>query len=116
MATSLSNLKRASNMIYLIGRWVYLIDALDDLEEDFKKKNYNPFLVKYGSNFDDPDFFVKIREKEKAPIDFLVQRIRQEYENLKIDPSINRNLVENVIFYGLPGTSTKILDKRTMKN
>ncbi len=115
MANSLPNLKRASTMIYLMGKWIYLIDALDDLEKDSQKRNYNPFLVKYGYDFDTPDFFVKIREEEKSPINFLVFRIQEEYEKLKISPSINRNLVENVIFHGLPGISTKILDKRMMK-
>lgn len=28
---------------YLLGRWVYLMDALDDLEEDIQNDNYNPF-------------------------------------------------------------------------
>lgn len=28
---------------YLLGRWIYLMDALDDLEEDIKHDNYNPF-------------------------------------------------------------------------
>lgn len=31
---------------YLLGRWVYLMDALDDLEEDLRKGRYNPFLRK----------------------------------------------------------------------
>lgn len=30
---------------YLLGRYVYLCDALDDLEDDRKKGNYNPFLA-----------------------------------------------------------------------
>ena len=34
---------------YHVGRFVYLIDALDDLAEDAKKGNYNPFLLYYGS-------------------------------------------------------------------
>lgn len=34
---------------YHIGRFVYLIDALDDLEEDAKSGNFNPFLLRYGS-------------------------------------------------------------------
>jgi len=29
---------------YLLGRYVYLCDALDDLEDDRKTGNYNPFL------------------------------------------------------------------------
>lgn len=34
---------------YHIGRFVYLIDAFDDLAEDEKSGNYNPFLAHYGS-------------------------------------------------------------------
>ncbi|MBP5230278.1 MAG: hypothetical protein ILO68_00980 [Clostridia bacterium] len=34
---------------YHIGRFVYLIDALDDLEKDEKSGSYNPFLVQYGT-------------------------------------------------------------------
>ncbi len=32
-----------------LGRFVYLTDAYDDLEDDAKSGNYNPFLCKYGS-------------------------------------------------------------------
>ena len=34
---------------YHIGRFVYLIDAYDDLESDEKSGSYNPFLLCYGS-------------------------------------------------------------------
>lgn len=27
-----------------LGRWIYLIDAVNDLETDIKKRNYNPFI------------------------------------------------------------------------
>lgn len=30
-------------MGYNLGRWIYLMDAADDLEEDREKNNYNPF-------------------------------------------------------------------------
>ncbi len=39
----------AENCGYHIGRFVYLIDAFDDLESDSKSGNYNPFIMKYGS-------------------------------------------------------------------
>lgn len=52
-------------LCYNIGKFVYLADALDDLAEDAKKGNYNPFLAAY------PDFgkggkraFVKKRESD----------------------------------------------------
>lgn len=33
---------------YFLGRWVYIMDAADDLTEDLKKKNFNPFISKLG--------------------------------------------------------------------
>lgn len=32
---------------YCVGRWVYLIDAADDLEKDFKRKNFNVFINQF---------------------------------------------------------------------
>jgi hypothetical protein len=33
---------------YHLGRWVYLIDASDDLPEDLKKKQFNPLVQKFS--------------------------------------------------------------------
>ncbi len=34
---------------YHIGRFIYLADAFDDLEQDAKSGNYNPFILHYGT-------------------------------------------------------------------
>lgn len=31
---------------YFLGRWVYIMDAADDLREDLKKRKFNPFIQK----------------------------------------------------------------------
>ena len=38
----------AKTLCYNLGKWIYLIDALDDAEKDLKKKQYNPFVAHYG--------------------------------------------------------------------
>ena len=38
-----------SRLGYLLGRWVYLCDALDDIGEDIAKKRYNPFVLRSGA-------------------------------------------------------------------
>lgn len=35
---------------YCIGRWIYLMDAYDDVLDDIKKKNYNIFLKKFDND------------------------------------------------------------------
>lgn len=35
-------------ILYHVGRWIYLADAWDDLSEDRKSGGYNPLLARYG--------------------------------------------------------------------
>ena len=35
-------------ILYHLGRWVYLIDADDDLKKDAESGNYNPVALRYG--------------------------------------------------------------------
>ncbi len=35
-------------ILYHLGRWVYLIDAADDLKKDQESGNYNPVALRYG--------------------------------------------------------------------
>ncbi len=34
-------------LLYHVGRWIYLIDAWDDLEDDIRSGGYNPILERY---------------------------------------------------------------------
>lgn len=35
-------------MLYHLGRWVYLVDAADDLKKDAASGNYNPVALRFG--------------------------------------------------------------------
>ena len=35
-------------LLYHLGRWIYLVDAADDLEKDFASGSYNPLICRYG--------------------------------------------------------------------
>ncbi len=35
-------------MLYHLGRWIYLVDAADDLKKDAAGGNYNPVALRYG--------------------------------------------------------------------
>ncbi len=40
---------RLLDLTYNVGKWIYLIDALDDMPKDNKKSQYNLFVSAYGS-------------------------------------------------------------------
>ena len=35
-------------LLYHLGRWVYLVDAADDLKKDAANGNYNPVALRFG--------------------------------------------------------------------
>ena len=35
-------------LLYHLGRWIYLVDAADDLADDFSAGSYNPLIFRYG--------------------------------------------------------------------
>lgn len=50
-ATQLEPAWRASavgQILYHVGRWIYLVDAWDDLPEDRQTGSYNPILARFG--------------------------------------------------------------------
>jgi hypothetical protein len=40
--------KLAHTIGYHVGRWIYILDAADDFEEDVKSGRYNPLICLYG--------------------------------------------------------------------
>ena len=36
-----------------MGRWIYMIDALDDLSDDLKDGSFNPLALQFGLTVDD---------------------------------------------------------------
>ncbi len=106
--------EKAAFLLYLIGKWVYLVDALDDLEEDLKKKNYNPYVMKYQARLSKMDFLQFsqfVRATEEIPMNFLISRIQDEFFKLENDMKRNSSLIRNVLFCGIPKMTRKVLSK-----
>ncbi|MCH5185606.1 MAG: hypothetical protein J1F64_05705 [Oscillospiraceae bacterium] len=87
---------------YDLGRWIYIIDAIDDIEEDFKYSMYNPFLeAENVKNIKDiKEFKNKIFLSEERMLTYTLYRLSAAFEL----PDIKRNksVLENIIYSGLP--------------
>ncbi len=79
---------------YCMGRWIYLIDAADDLEKDRKSGNYNPFLLAT----DETDIAV-LRERAGASLNGSLAECKAAYELL----TIRRfdGILRNVLDFGM---------------
>jgi hypothetical protein len=93
---------------YLIGRYVYLCDALDDLEDDEKSGNYNPFLRKY--DHENPEQRRLVREEAKQSLYLTVGEIAKANDLLtlyKFEP-----ILHNIAHLGLRAGVEEILHKK----
>ena len=92
-------------LCYSIGKWVYLIDALDDYDKDIKKKNYNPFYACFRENCKKD-----MLEKNAEEIDFVFKSVFSEniecLKNIKF--YFNHDLTDNIILRGLPAATFRI--------
>lgn len=88
-------------LLYHLGRWIYLIDAWDDLEEDLKRGRYNPVASRYHLKAGDEAAKQQARES--------LERTVIHSENLAISAfhlgayGHSTPLVENVLCAGLQG-------------
>ncbi|MDD4002878.1 MAG: DUF5685 family protein [Clostridia bacterium] len=93
-------------LFYSIGKWVYLIDALDDLEKDKKNGNYNPLIAAYGSFDDLAEFKTKIKTDLQFTFNCIFNTIEESFNNIKFN--FNTDIIRNVLFGGLK-TRTNLL-------
>ncbi len=96
------------NLLYGIGKWIYLIDALDDYDKDIKNNNFNVFKNIYKAN----DYKSLISEHE-SDISYIFNSvfmlIAENFKNIKT--YYNTDLVTNIITRGIPTKTMQIIKK-----
>ncbi len=91
------NARILSQMLYHIGRFVYIIDALDDLAEDMTRDEYNPIAERFGifSGVLPED----IKEEVLTTLGHSVNAVSLAFNLL--DESENTGLIRNIIELGM---------------
>lgn len=91
---------------YGVGKWVYLCDAADDIEDDLKSGSYNVFVnmlsLKKGDELTEGDRLVIERCLNMSCA--LATESFEEAENKTLEP-----IVRNIIYSGTEKTMTNVL-------
>lgn len=107
---SAENFSLLYDLGYNLGKWIYIIDAYDDLEEDMKKEKFNAINCTLNSKkLSFPDFKVSIESR----IDFLlVTCARNCFECLnKLPLETNKDILYNILQFGLLEKMGKVFNK-----
>lgn len=91
------------NIGFNLGKYIYILDAYEDLEEDNKKGRYNPFI----------DYIDK-KEELKNKVDRLISMslgmATKNIEQLNLE--FNKSIIDNIIYSGVYLRYKSILEDR----
>lgn len=93
-------------MLYHLGRWVYLVDAADDLKKDVRSGSYNPLPLRYGLTGDtltDP-----ARQELARTLDGSIRAMAAAFELW--DFGDYGPVIESTVYQGLYAVGTSVLD------
>jgi len=93
---------------YNLGKWIYILDAYDDLDDNVKKKAYNPLIYQYGYNNETIcEFKARIKERVEFNLTYALSQIAKAHELLKLKS--NSAIIENIIYMGMLRKTENIL-------
>ncbi|MGL5312318.1 MAG: DUF5685 family protein [Peptostreptococcaceae bacterium] len=85
-----------------VGKYIYLLDAYEDLEKDYEKGRYNPFIE-----------YIDKREELKVRVDKLISlslgMLGKSVDNLNL--KMNTGIIENIVYSGVYLRYQNILEK-----
>lgn len=87
-------------ILYHVGRWIYLADARDDLAEDMRIGTYNPILLRYGQEGNDTELK-----------DTMARSLEMAGAALQLgDFGCRMPVLENILYLGLPTVQKAVFD------
>jgi hypothetical protein len=101
---------------YHLGKWIYLMDAWDDLEDNIKTGAYNPLVYRY--EYDEVESVEAFRERIQGTCEWHLLvccgEMGKALDLLEIRK--NNGIIENIVYLGLLRRTEKVLGKEDKSN
>ena len=97
---------------YHLGKWVYMIDAVDDIEENIESGAYNPLLYRFEFDADNEtadEFRRRIEPSLRFNLYHYLAMLSRCTDSLNIKK--NAGILENVIYFGLNRKTEEIITR-----
>lgn len=93
-------------LFYHLGRWIYLIDAVDDLAKDMDSGSYNPLVHRFGLTV--PQFTDEVRCDVSMTLDSSIRAMAAAFELWNF--GVYNAVIESAVYHGLYAVGTAVLD------
>lgn len=107
-----NDLQYLKNLGYNLGKWIYIIDAFNDLEKDIKNNSFNPILNLEDTIKKDEititEFKTQIKDKFSSLLTYINLKCLENFQKLSLVK--NYDLIENILQLGMPFKSDKIVN------
>lgn len=97
-----------AQLLYHLGRWIYLADGVDDLEEDRKRGRYNPVTARF------PRWGLEERNYLRQSMDHSLALVGAAFQLLPPNPW--SGVLENIIYSGLPNVEELVFSGKWREN
>ena len=94
---------------YVVGRWIYILDAAADLEKDIKKNRYNPFKSELKEN----NINEFLKQRVLPSLNMCIGEAENAFELLNIERF--KNILGNIIYVGLEESQNAVIFKEKVK-
>lgn len=94
---------------YHLGKWIYLMDALDDIDENIESGAYNPLLYRFEYEPGEAGFKERIMENCTFNLFHYLGEIGMALDLLDIKK--NKGIIENIIYKGLHRKTEEVTQK-----
>lgn len=99
-------------LCYAVGKWIYLIDAIDDYDKDVKKKRYNVFYRAYGAKTRE-----ELVKEHGEDLSFLFRTLfftmREALSEVKFH--FNHDLTDNIVMLGIPAVTKRVFHAEALE-
>ena len=99
-----------------LGKWMYLIDALDDIEMNLTDGNYNPLIYRFDFRHGEEreeDFVERLLPQTEFLLFHYLGEMGKAYDLLELRK--NKGIAENILYFGLYRKTEDILKKYKQK-
>lgn len=93
-------------LLYHLGRWVYLVDAADDLAEDFASGSYNPLICHFG--LERGELTEEARESLLVSLDHSIRLMGAAFELWDFGPWAP--IIQSTVYEGLFHVGAAVLE------